>query len=420
MDSVAKRVIVIPDGFADDQLKELGNRTPMQAARTATLDSWAPRAAQGRSFNVPESLAPGSDVATLSLLGYDPLLSYTGRAPLEVAAQGIELDDEDWAFRCNLVTIVDGVMNDFTAGHVSTPEATQILRLIQETVAPRWREISAGLTGTVEFLPSVSYRNLAIFRPSASGEVFPFDQTTKSYPPHDYTDQEIAQALPTGSGADALRALMRACRDALQGFDVNRQRIAEGKKPVTDCWLWGQGKRPRLQRFAEKFHWGPGVMITAVDLLRGIARNLGWNVLNVPGATGYVDTNFVGKGQAAAEALDEYDIVVVHVEAPDESGHEGSVEKKIASLENIDALVLPPILDKLQTFDNWRLLISPDHPTPVALKTHTRGFVPWAIIGSDVQGDGFDSYDEGVGAKAKRICQHGYELMTLFLNGALQ
>ena len=415
-----KRVVVIPDGFADEPIAALNGRTPMQAASTPTLDAWAPRAAQGRSFNVPESLSPGSDVATLSLLGYDPLECYTGRAPLEAAAQGIELARDDWAFRCNLVSIVDGIMKDFTAGHISTEDATAILSEIQADVAPRWNELSGGQGGTVEFYPSVSYRNLAIFRPDASGRALPFDSTTTTFAPHDYTDRAVELATPRGAGSEELRRFMDACAERLQTSATNASRRERGLTPVSHCWLWGQGKRPAMTPFAEKYNWGRGAMITAVDLLRGIARNLGWDVLEVSGATGYVDTNYAGKGERAALALDEYDIVTVHIEAPDESGHEGDAEKKLASLEQIDAHVLPPILEKLQTFENWRLLISPDHPTPVRLKTHSRGFVPWAIIGSDVSGDLFASYDEGVGALAPRFFPKGDSLMSLFLRGALQ
>ncbi len=415
-----KRAIIIPDGFADDPLDALNGRTPMQFASTPNLDALAPRGAQGRSHNAPEALTPGSDVATLALLGYDPLETYTGRAPLEAAAQGIELGANDWAFRCNLVCLEDGAMKDFTSGHISTAEATELLSGVQREVAPEWKNIASELGGTVEFLPGVGYRNLAIFRPDSDARPFPFDSTTKTVPPHDYTGRSILDVLPQGAGSEAVCRLMELCAEYLKKSDVNARRIAEGKTPATDCWLWGQGKRPKLTPFTEEYRWGKGAMITAVDLLRGIARGLGWSIIDVPGATGYVDTNFAAKGEYAARALDEYDLVCVHVEAPDESGHEGSVEKKIYSLEQIDQKTLPPILDKLRTFDNWRLLISPDHPTPVAIKTHSRGWVPWAIFGSDVSGDGFASYDETTAALSSRFYPQGRQLMELFLRGNLQ
>ena len=420
--SVYKRVVLIPDGFADDPIPALNGKTPMEAAATPTLDSLAPKAALGRAFNVPDGMTPGSDVATLSVLGYDPTEAYTGRAPLEAAAQNLELGPNDWAFRCNLVCVEAGVMRDFSAGHISTEEAAAVLAEINADVAPRWAEIAPEIGGTVEFFPGVGYRNLMIFRPDSGSTATeaPFDASTQTAPPHDYADRSILDVLPQGKGGAALRRLMELCAERLAASETNKKRIANGELPATQCWLWGQGTRPRLAPFAEKFGFGPGAMITAVDLLRGIARNLGWEVLEVPGATGYVDTDFAAKGRAAADALDRFDVVCVHVEAPDEAGHEGDVEKKVAALEAIDRLTLPPILEKLRTFENWRLLISPDHPTPVAIKTHSRGAVPWAIVGSDVAGDGFATYDETTGAASTRVFERGADLAKLFLKGNLQ
>lgn len=424
--SVYKRVVLIPDGFADDPIPALNGKTPMEAAATPTLDSLAPRAALGRSFNVPDGMTPGSDVATLSVLGYDPTESYTGRAPLEAAAQNLELGPNDWAFRCNLVCVEDGVMRDFSAGHISTAEAAALLAEINADVAPRWAEIAPEIGGTVEFFPGVGYRNLMIFRPNSDAsdaettKAAPFDASTQTAPPHDYADRSILDVLPQGKGGAALRRLMELCAERLAASETNKRRVERGELPATQCWLWGQGTRPRLVPFAEKFGFGPGAMITAVDLLRGIARNLGWDVLEVPGATGYVDTDYAAKGRAAADALDRFDVVCVHVEAPDEAGHEGSAEKKVAALEAIDRLTLPPILEKLRTFENWRLLISPDHPTPVAIKTHSRGAVPWAVVGSDVAGDGFATYDETTGAASTRVFERGADLAELFLKGNLQ
>ncbi len=412
-----KRVVVIPDGFADDKIDSLGGLTPMRAAHTPTLDRWAPEGVQGCSRNVPDSLSPGSDVATLSLLGYDPLEIYTGRSPLEVVAQGIELGPNDWAWRCNLVCLEDEVMKSFTAGHISSEDGAELLAGLQREVAPLWKEMAPELGGTIEFAPGVSYRNAVVFRPESDDRPFPFDAETKTVPPHDYSDRSIADVRPQGPGAEYVRKLTTACADYLKTAKTNLRRVAEGKLPATDCWLWGQGKRPAAEPFSQKYRWGEGAMITAVDLLRGIAKIVGWDAIEVPGATGYVDTNFSGKGEYAAKALDEYDVVVVHVEAPDESGHEGSVEKKIRSLERIDQETLPPILDKLQTFPEWRLLISPDHPTPVATKTHSRGRVPWMIVGSDVRGDGLASYDETTGEASARFYERGCELMERFLHG---
>lgn len=389
----------------------------MQAASTPTLDAWAPRAVIGRSNNVPDSLTPGSDVANLALLGYDPLQTYTGRAPLEAIAQGIKLGPNDWAWRCNLVCVENEIMKSFTSGHITTVEAKELIDGVQREIAPLWKEIAAEFGGSVEFKPGVSYRNLAIFRPESDAQPLPFNAETLTFPPHDFSDRSIADARPQGPGCEAIRKLMTACAEFLKSADVNARLVAEGKTPATECWLWGQGKRPNIEPFAQKYEWGKGAMITAVDLLRGIALALGWDTLDVPGATGYVDTNFAGKGEYAAKALDEYDIVVVHIEAPDESGHEGCVEKKTRSLERIDQETLPPILDKLQSFPNWRLMISPDHPTPVAIKTHSRGYVPWMIVGSDVKGGNSKTYDELAGAASSIVFPKGQDLMALFLRG---
>ncbi|MBQ7111524.1 MAG: phosphoglycerate mutase, partial [Thermoguttaceae bacterium] len=283
-----KRVVLIPDGFADDPIPALNGKTPMEAAATPTLDSLAPKAALGRSFNVPDGMTPGSDVATLSVLGYDPTESYTGRAPLEAAAQNLELGPNDWAFRCNLVCVEDGVMRDFSAGHISTKEATALLAEINADVAPRWAEIAPEIGGTVEFFPGVGYRNLMIFRPdgakiSGDGSQMeenrrngqngengaPFDASTQTAPPHDYADRSILDVLPQGKGGAALRRLMELCAERLAASETNKRRVERGELPATQCWLWGQGTRPRLVPFAEKFGFGPGAMITAVDLLRG-------------------------------------------------------------------------------------------------------------------------------------------------------
>ncbi len=391
-----KFAIIIPDGCADLPLKELGGKTPMQVARTPHLDALAKRGIVGRSHNVPDGFSPGSDVATLGLLGYSPREFYTGRAPLEAAAMGIELADDDWAVRCNLVTINEAdeqtVMRSFTAGHISSEESAALLETLNANFA-------VNSSPPMRFYPGVSYRNLLVVK---DGDLFssatPSSLTrspTKTFPPHDYTDMPIANAMPQGMGADKLMLWMAESQRIFADHPVNRARIANGKWPATQVWLWGLGQKPRLPLFRDKFasllrgktKGGTfrAAMITAVDLLRGIASLIGWDNLDVPGITGYVDTDFAAKGRFAAKALQEYDLVCVHVEATDEAGHEGSAAKKIKALEDIDASVLPPVLEALESSrEDWRLLVSPDHPTPVALKTHTSDFVPWLIAGSDI------------------------------------
>jgi 2,3-bisphosphoglycerate-independent phosphoglycerate mutase len=392
-----KHVIIIPDGCADWAIESLGNRTPLQAAHLPNIQALARSGIVGQSCNVPHGFTPGSDVATLGLLGFNPSLYYTGRAPLEAAAQGIELSDNDWAIRCNLVTLHQATMLSFSAGHISSPEAAEIVTTLNEQIAPK-------SPMPLQFYPSVSYRNLAILRNCESP---PFDSDTKTYPPHDYIDKSITEALPTGRGSELLHVLMDESQKVLADHPVNRSRIQNGKLPATQIWLWGLGQKPKLPLFRMK-----GAMITAVDLLRGIATLIGWDLIDVPGITGYVDTDFAAKGRYVAEALKKYDLVCVHIEAPDESGHEGSVEKKIWSMEEIDAKVLPPIVEALRSYGEWRLFLSPDHPTPCALKTHTSEHVPWLLAGSDIPAR-FQEYHEESAKDSPYRYDHGWEMIDL-------
>ncbi|MCL2304821.1 MAG: cofactor-independent phosphoglycerate mutase [Planctomycetaceae bacterium] len=412
-----KYAIIIPDGCADWPIESLGGRTPLQAARTPNMDALAASGIVGWSKNVPDELSPGSDVATLSLLGYDPLACFTGRAPLEAAAQGIELQPNDLAFRCNLVTIgPTETMQSFTAGHITTEEATALLQTLQEELAPCYKN-------PIQFHSGVSYRNLLIFSENADKPVF--SRETQTFPPHDYSDQPIGPALPQGPGSEVLLRLMVESRKIFADHPVNRRRIEQGKLPATQCWLWGQGRRPNIEPFAGRFREAAGgktlrgAMITAVDLLRGIAISLGWSVLDVPGITGYLDTDFAAKGRYAGEALAECDLVCVHVEAPDESGHEGSVEKKIRSLEEIDEKIVGPVALALKKYGDWRILISPDHPTPIALKTHTHGPVPWLMAGSNIRPDAARCYDEPTANQSSCSFEFGWKLMPCFLGTEL-
>jgi 2,3-bisphosphoglycerate-independent phosphoglycerate mutase len=398
-----KYAIIIPDGCADWSVELLGGQTPMQAARTPNLDALAQAGIVGRSQNVPAGMSPGSDVATLGLLGYNPLQYYTGRAPLEAAAQGIELGLNDWAIRCNFITIEDGVMKSFTAGHISSEEAKLLIATLNDKTAPHFPV-------KLQFYSGVSYRNLLVARNNV-----PLSVTTKTYPPHDYTDQKIDHVLPSGDGSELLRELMNASCRIFEEHPVNRQRIETGKLPATQIWLWGIGQKPQLPLFAQRFSATPihGAMITAVDLLRGIASLIGWKIIDVPGITGYVDTDFAAKGNYAAEALKNHDLVCVHVEATDEAGHEGSVEKKVKAMEDIDTFVVPPVLEALKSHGDWRLFVSPDHPTPTAIKTHTSDYVPWLLAGSDITPStaSAPSYDEETARHSKFRYDNGCEML---------
>ncbi|MCL2624910.1 MAG: cofactor-independent phosphoglycerate mutase [Planctomycetaceae bacterium] len=402
-----KYAIVIPDGCADHPDDFSDKQTALRVAAMPNIDALAQSGMVGQSFNVPPQLPPGSDVATLSLLGYDPRVNYTGRAPLEAMAQGIPLGENDWAVRCNLVTIVGDVMRSFTAGHISSDEAAELLHTTGH-------ETAKVADGKVEFFPGVSYRNLMLYHGCDANDV-PFDPSTRTSAPHDFSDKNIDPALPQGRGSDLLMRLMRESERLFANHPVNRRRIETGKLPATQCWLWGLGKRPNLVPFAERFPGIRGAMISAVDLLVGIAKLLGWNRIDVPGITGYVDTDYAAKGRYAAAALDRYDLVCVHVEAPDEASHEGSFEKKVKAMQDIDALVVPPIVDKLKSFGDWRILVSPDHPTQISTKTHSHGAVPWVVAGSNVPALNLGDYNEWTAAQSPHAFDHGWELMSWFL-----
>ncbi|HUG91184.1 MAG TPA: cofactor-independent phosphoglycerate mutase [Planctomycetaceae bacterium] len=397
-----KYALVIPDGCADEPQESLGGRTPLQAARTPHMDEIARLGLVGRAETVPAAMTPGSDVGTMSLFGYDPLVYHTGRAPIEAAAQGIELGPDDWAIRCNLVTIEDGVMRSFTAGQIPNGLAGELIELLQKDRCgdPRWK-----------FHAGVSYRNLLIFR--GRGGPAPFTRETATTPPHDVTDQPVESHLPKGPGADALLELMDRCVGLFAACEANQRRRARGELPATGIWLWGLGQAPSLEPFAARFGTS-GAVITAVDLLRGLGRLLGWKIIRVPGATGYLDTDYAAKGQSAIDALSEVDLIVVHVEATDEASHEGDAAAKVAALERIDAEIVGPLHEFLRSRDEYRILVSPDHPTFLRTRTHSHGAVPFAMCGSGCMPDAAARYDEAT-ASASAVCLPGHELMPLLL-----
>ena len=397
-----KYAIIIPDGCADEPQESLGGRTPLEAADVPAMDAVATAGLLGRSSNTPESLPPGSDVACLSLLGYSPLEHYTGRAPLEAVAQGIELGPEDWAVRCNLVTIEDQRMRDFTAGHISSRQASQLIDAARQELGSERLQFYAG----------VSYRNLLVYR--VGGQAAPFSPDTRTTPPHDLTDKSVLDDYPRGPGSDLLNELMTASIALFKDHPVNTARRKEGKLPATNVWLWGQGRAPRLTPF-EKRYGKQGAMITAVDLLRGLATLFGWRRIEVPGATGYTDTDYAAKGRYAVEALKEVDLVCVHVEATDEASHEGDAEAKVKALEEIDRHIVAPIVEALKGRGQYRVLISPDHATPLRIKTHSHGFVPWTIAGTGIKPDAATSYDDPTAARSDRVFEEGWKLMSYFL-----
>lgn len=408
-----KYAIIIPDGCADEPQQSLGGRSPLEAARLPNMDAIASAGVVARADNTPRTLPAGSDVANLSLLGYNPLEFFTGRAPLEASAQGIELHEGDWAIRCNLVTVEQQTMRDFTAGHISSDEAAQLLAAAQEHLADR------AAPARLEFVPGVSYRNLLIYR--GGGSEAPFSVDTRTTPPHDLTDQSVLHGHPRGPGSDLLNRLMSETVPLFADHPVNMQRRQQGKLPATCAWLWGLGCKPALPSFAER-HGLRGAMITAVDLLRGLAALVGWRRIDVPGATGYIDTDYAAKGRAAIEALADasIDIVCVHVEAPDEASHQGDAQAKIAALEQIDRHIVGPVHEALRSAGEYRILVSPDHPTLLRTKTHTHGVVPAAMCGSGIAAAGCTTYDERAAAAGQLEMVEGWRLMSWFLGAQRQ
>jgi 2,3-bisphosphoglycerate-independent phosphoglycerate mutase len=406
-----KYVVIIPDGAADAPQESLGGRTPFQAARTPALDALAARGRVGLTNHVPDALPPGSEVACMSLLGYDPLAFFTGRAPLEAAAQGIELGPADWAVRCNLVTVRDRVMEDFTAGHVTTAEATALLEAAQRGLERDFPALAAAW----RFVPGVSYRNLFLYRGGDARA--PLGPDLSAAPPHDLMDKPVAGAFPRGTGCGLLTEIMIASAGWLAGHPVNVARIAAGRRPATHVWLWGAGRAPAFDPFVTRYGVN-GTMITAVDLLRGLAALAGWKRLEVPGATGYLDTDYAAKGRYAIAELGRTDLVCVHVEAPDEASHQGDAAEKVKAIEEIDAKIVAPIADHLAGVADHRILVCPDHPTFLATKTHSRGAVPFVMAGAGIAAGGRAAYDEVTAAAAGDTILPGWKLMGEFLGTA--
>jgi 2,3-bisphosphoglycerate-independent phosphoglycerate mutase len=331
---------------------------------------------------------------------------FTGRAPLEAAAQRIVLGPDDWAIRCNLVTVENQMMHDFTAGHISTEEARDLLSAAQEKLGSE----------RLQFYPGVSYRNLLVYR--GAQQPAPFSPDTRATPPHDLTDKSVLNDYPRGPGSDLLTRLMEQSGDVFAQHPVNAKRRAAGESPATNIWLWGIGRTPRLEPF-QKIYGIKGTMITAVDLLRGLAALIGWECIEVPGATGYIDTDYAAKGRYAIEALDHTDLICVHVEATDEASHMGNTTEKIKALEQIDEHIVAPLHVALKKQGDYRILISPDHPTPIRLKTHNHGAVPLAIAGQGIQADAATTYDEIAAGQSKLAFDEGWRLMGYFLGKQL-
>lgn len=398
-----KYIVILCDGMADEPLEELGGRTPLEAARTENMDRLAKSSEIGMVQTVPDGMAPGSDTANLSVIGYDPRKYYTGRSPLEALSIGAPMEPSDVSFRCNLVTLSEEEENyedrhilDHSSDEISTEEAAELIRALSEGLK------RDGYT----FYVGTSYRHLLIQK---NGTVVELTA------PHDILTKRIGEYLPED---EVLREMMIKSYDILKDHPINVKRRAEGKNPANSAWFWGAGTRPMLTSFEEK-NGVKGAMISAVDLLKGIAAGAGMHNIIVEGANGGLNTNYSGKAEAAVKALTEdgFDFVYVHIEAPDEMGHQGSVERKIQAIENIDEKIIGPVNRTLDAEGTaYRMLILPDHPTPIRVRTHTSDPVPYLLYDSTKAMDGMDTYSEKTGRKTGIFEKEGYHLIDHLLS----
>lgn len=400
-----KYIILLGDGMADEPISELGGRTPLEAARTPNMDALARAGETGMVRTVPEGYHPGSDVANLTVFGYDPRTCYSGRSPLEAASMGIELGPADVAFRLNLVCLTPHYgklyMEDFSAGHISTAEARELIAMLEEELGG----------GPFEFHAGVSYRHLMVWRGGRDRMQFT--------PPHDLTGQSVEKDLPRGEGAEELIHLMTSSQLLLKNHPVNVRREKARQVPANSIWLWGHGKAPRMATLQERYNLR-GAVVAAVDLIKGIGVYAGLDIIEVPGATGYLDTNYRGKAEYAVEALKTRDFVYLHVEAPDEAAHGGMLDEKIRAIENFDREVVGPVREGLEALGPHRILLQPDHATPVRKKTHTAQPVPYVLFdstGGNLSPSGAAGYNEAAALRTGFKVDEGWRLFERLIRG---
>ncbi len=402
-----KYIILCPDGMADFPLEELGGKTPLEYANTPNMDIIASQGITGLIKTIPEGCLPGSDIGSMSILGYDPVKYYTGMSPLEAASMGVELGADDVAFRLNLVNILEEngkrMMHDYSGGHITTEEAKSIIETFQKELG----------SSQFQFYPGVSYRHLMVAK---NIDI----KGLKTVPPHDIPDQQIDEYLPHGnSSSGGILNIMQKAEKILENHDINKKRIASGKLPANSVWLWGQGYKPSMPTIKEEYGI-EGSVISAVDLVKGIGKYAGLKVINVPGATGYLDTNYKGKVDYGIESLNSGDFIYIHVEAPDEASHEGSVSKKIKAIEDFDNFIAGGVLEGLRKFSGYTLMILPDHYNPVKLKKHTPEPVPFCGFSTKINGAKnkyrSDAYSEIMAQNSGLFFNSGSLLFKGFLN----
>lgn len=403
-----KYVVVLCDGMADYPVPALGGKTPMMCAKKPNIDALANKGEVGLVRTVAKGLKPGSDVANMSVLGFDPKLYYTGRSPLEAASIGVQLKDTDVTLRTNLVTLSDAenyedkTMVDYCAGDISTAEAAEIMKDVERHFG----------NDRFTFYAGVSYRHCLVW---ANGTTELGDMT----PPHDISGRVVGEYLSKSENAKELIAMMKESYDFLMEHPVNKKRIAEGKRPANSIWLWGEGKKPMLPSFYDTFG-KKGAIISAVDLLKGIAKCADMEAPEVDGATGYIDTNFEGKAKAAVEALKNgCDFAYIHLEAPDECGHRNEPENKVKAIEMIDSRVLPIVLDGLSKIgEDYKIMVLPDHPTPIVTQTHASDPVPYVIYHKSNEKSGVPTVNEETAKATGVFLENGPDIMKKFLEEA--
>jgi 2,3-bisphosphoglycerate-independent phosphoglycerate mutase len=403
-----KYLLVVGDGMADYPVPELGNKTPLQVAHKPNMDGIAAKGRSGLIKNVPDDMKPGSETAILSLLGYDPHIYCTGRGPLEAPARGIKLGKNDAAFRCNLITEKDGLLVDYSAGHITTDQAEQLIEAVKKAF---------GKPGKIEFYSGLDYRHFLILRN------VPNSRSIECTPPHDAIGEKISAVLPKAKSEDVednaavLRGLIQGSKAILDSHPVNIARVKAGKRPGNMIWPWGGGPKPSMPLFKEKYGLKAAV-ISAVDLVKGIGTYAGIQVITVPGATGLSDTNYEGKADAALKALEDNDLVFVHVEAPDEAGHVRDWALKVKTIEDLDKRLLGRVLKGLP--EPCAIAVLPDHPTPIPVGTHTRDAVPFTIYSPLADSDRVEKFDEFSAKKGEYGLVTNTSLMSLFVSSTLQ
>ncbi|MBN2255828.1 MAG: cofactor-independent phosphoglycerate mutase [Deltaproteobacteria bacterium] len=395
-----KYAVLLGDGMTDYPVDELGGKTPLEYARTPNMDRMAAEGTLGLVDTIPKGFTPGSDVANLSVLGYNPELYYTGRGPLEAASMDVRLGLNDVAFRCNLVHLGADyeVMDSFNADHISSEEAKELIAALNDAIGSE----------SVRFYPGVGYRHLMVW---SGGSVL-----IETTPPHDIVGQGIETHLPRGVGSESVRTLMERSRDTLKDHPVNHERTRNGKRTANSIWLWGQGRAPEMDPMTKKYSIKGG-MISAVDLLNGIGVYAGLDIISVPGATGYIDTNYLGKAEKALTFLEGNDFVFIHVEAPDEMGHEGNIEGKVRAIEDFDAKIVGTVLNGMTAFEDYRVIVLSDHPTPIIVKTHTSDPGPFAVYSSR-SGENMATgllFNEKAARQSGIIIAPGHILMDTFI-----